>query len=37
MVPGSLFGRRMGRSTLLLWGWEEGMRFQDLLGGLYLD
>lgn len=35
MVPGSLFGRRMGSSTLLLWGWEEEMRLQDLLGGLY--
>lgn len=34
MVPGSLFGKRMGRSALGLWGWGEGKKLQDLLGGL---
>lgn len=36
-AAGSLPRRRMGRSTLGFWGSEEGMRFQNFLGGLSWD
>lgn len=35
-AAGSLL-RRVGRRTLGFWGSEEGMRFQNLLGGLSWD